>query len=285
MTTSVNPLKPIQMRDKNGHMVTRWVRVLEETGERAITVPPPAIQSSPEIVESTLWRLFPEFDDELGCMMDIYGQEWGHSDVFTRHALSMLPSKTMTRLSEEFSDDSSAAQCHTALVTYQYFNVMSAYGSDEESQEHYDVAVARLNNALLFREVLNELVAFGGITQGADDTEYVLAWAMKSHEDPNNGAWKNGVYVPSRIDYSVLPKRDREQVIAYLIAFRVNQYVGIDATGEDRSPEPEYVEFIRENFDRRHEIMEIVKQRKTNDVKLIQEMLSTDAPALVGGVL
>jgi hypothetical protein len=285
MTTSVNPLKPVQVRDKNGHMVTRWVRVLEETGERAIVVPPPAVPSSPQLVESTMWRLFPEFDEEAGCMTDIFSQEWGYSDVFTRHALGMLPTKTMTRLSEEFSDDSSAAQCHTALVSYQYLNAMAAHGSDEDSQEHYDVAVARLNNALMFREVLNELTAFSGITQGADDTEYVLAWAMKSYEDPNSGAWKNGVYVPSRIDYSVLPKREREQVIAYLVAFRVNQYVGIDASGEDRSPEPDYVDFIRKNLDRRQEIMAIVKLRRTNDVGLLQEMLSADAPALVGGVL
>lgn len=280
MSTNVNPLRQVKVRDKNGHMVTRWMRVLEETGETAITVPAPVIPSSPEMVESTMWRLFPEFDEESENMLDIFGQYWDCTDVFTRHALSLLPSKTMQQLSEQFSDDGSGAQCFLALTAYEYVIAMSERGSEEDSYVYYDKAVRKLNNALVFREVLNDLTEVCHVTRSADDTSYMLNMTLANYEqDPLYDET-----VLSDIDYSKVPKHERKKAVAFAIAFNLNQYFRMDEGGAE-SPAPEFVEFVKDNLGRQRDIMELVAARKTNDVAVLREILSSDAPALVSGVL
>jgi hypothetical protein len=280
MTANVNPLKQVKVRDKNGHMVTRWMRVLEETGETAITVPAPVIPSSPEMVESTMWRLFPEFDEESGKMLDIFSQYWDYTDVFTRHALGLLPPKTMQQLSDQFNDDGSGAQCFLALTAYEYVTAMSEYGREEDSQVHYDNAVRKLNNALVFREALNDLTEACHLTRSAGDTNYMLNMTLANYEhDPVHNE-----HVLSEVDYSKTPKHERQKAIAFAIAFNLNQYFRMDEGGTER-PAPEFVEFIGENLDRQRQVIELVETRRTNDVSVLKEMFTSDTPALVSGVL
>jgi hypothetical protein len=280
---NVNPLKQVKVRDKNGHMVTRWMRVLEETGETAITVPAPAIPSSPEIVESTMWRLFPEFDEESENMLDIFGQYWDYTDVFTRHALGLLPPKTMQQLSDQFNDDGSGAQCFLALTAYEYVIAMSERGSEEDSQVHYDKAVRKLNNALVFREVLSELTEVCNLTRTAGDMNYTLNMTLANYEHTGPDPLHDEK-VLSDTDYSKAPKHERKKAVAFVIAFNLNQYFRMDDGGTEL-PSPEFVEFIRENLDRQRQVIELVETRRTNDVSVLKEMFASDAPALVSGVL
>lgn len=270
----------VKVRDKNGHMVTRWMRVLEETGEAAITVPAPVLPSSPEVVDSTMWRLFPEFDEESGNMVDIFSQHWYYTDVFTRHALGLLPPKTMQRLNDEFNDDSSAAQCLLALTVYEYVTSMYERGRDDDSQSHYDAAVRKLNNVLVFREAMSDVTDTCGIKRHADDMNYALNMTLANYEQSPVVDEK----ALSEKDYSKVPIHERKKAIAFLIAFNLNQYYGMDEGGT-QLPEPEFVELFRNNLDRKRQVMEAVASRKTNDVSLLKQVLASETPPLASGVL
>jgi len=284
MTTGVNPLKPVQMRDKNGHMVTRWMRVLEETGEPAIVVPAPAIPSAPQVIESVLWRLFPEFDEESGKMIDIFSQDWEYTDVFTRHALSMLPAKTMKWLHDDFNDDSSITQCHLALVTYRYLMAMHEYGREDNAGEQYEAAVRHLNNTLLLREAMQDLADVTGELKTAEDMDCLLNWSLECLERPDLDPRGVGGMNQSSIDYAQDSKREPDDVVAYVIALRLTEFFTPGLERNDGAT-PEFIEFVRSHHDNRSQIMDMVRERRTTDVAVLQSMLETESPAMSSGAL
>ena len=282
MTTSSNSLVPIQRRDKNGHMVTRWVKLLE-TGEQEMNIPAPAAPAPTSVIDSTTAVLFPEFDEESERLLDVFGQECEYTGVFISHALERLPVKTLKGFNSSFTNENISGQNLLALDMYNYLDSVYESGGEDELPERYQRTVTDLNNALVFHEALSDLAAVSGNNINADSTCYILNWATSCLEDPNRNPGSNHKYPASSIDYSKLPQRERQEAIAFVIAFRVSQCANINS-GTVR-PSPELVSLIADNLERQREVMAVMLDRKTDNVDVLKEILELETPVLAKGVL
>lgn len=280
MNKNANPLVPVKLRDKNGHMVTRWVRMLE-SGEHALNLPAPSFTVPQRMVDDTFDILFPDFNEDTEMLMDVFGQDVEYTDVFIRHALEYLPLSTLTAFTAAFTDDASPGQNYLALCAYDYLFAMYSVGRGDDSLTEFDQSVTTLNNATVFHQAMSDLSRASGHRLNADDVNYVLNWALHCYETPDENVALNLSYPDSQTDYSKLSQRKQREAVGYVITFRAMQHAGV----EDGRPRPETAAFVADNLDRQREIASVMISRKIQDVGLLKEMLDSEAPVLTDGVL
>lgn len=282
MTTSNDSLVPIQRRDKNGHMVTRWVKLLV-TGEQEMNIPAPAAPAPVSVIDSTAAALFPEFNEDSELLLDVFGQDCEYTGVFISHALERLPVKTLREFSDSFTNENISGQNLLALSMYSYLDSVYESGGEDDLPERYQRTVTDLNNALVFHEALSDLSTVTGNNINAESTRYILNWATSCLEDPSRNPGSNHTYPASSIDYSKLPQRERQEAIAFVIAFRVSQCANIN-NGTVR-PSLEAISIIADNLDRQREVITAMINRKTDDAGILKEILELETPVLADGVL
>lgn len=279
MTTSTHPLVQRQMIDKNGHMVTRWVRVLE-TGEPALNIPVPQSPALKQFAKTSFDKLFPDFDEESGYLIDVFGAHCYYTEVFSAHALEVLPPRTLRQLSESLNDDASTGQCFLSRSAYDYLACVYEHGQEEDAQKHYEAGLRILNNAMVFREALDNLAVAEDCRLVVEDYQSILLEELDKYEDPKKIRPRvNYEPPPTEVDYGKLPRRQQKEAIAFVIATRLMKKV------PKKGASPELVKLVLDNFDRQQDLIRLAAKRGVEDVALLKELMEADVLALTDGML
>lgn len=276
-------LTPIQMEDKNGHMVTRWVKLLP-SGEPALNIPSPQSPALTRFATDSFHKLFPEVEEESGYLKDRLGSRWFYTKDFVVDALESLPPKTLRKLNDLLTGvpdgKRDAQQEYLMLGATAYLNAMYNNCTMDETtvQSVYEVAVVKMNNCLLFHEVIHHLASTEQYNMSGGDYEYLLGRELQRYEGVRSGVDED---YSSKTDYSTLPKRKQNEVIANLMA----QYLTREFTSHHYTVEPEFVKFLYDHIDRKQEVIALVVERSANDVGALRAVMDSGVSALSSGAL
>jgi hypothetical protein len=279
-----NQLIPQKRLDKNGQAVTRWVKVLGN-GEPGIKIPAPQSPALRGFAETALQNLFPSVEEDSGYLIDLVGAKWYYSADFVKHALEVLPPKTLRKLSETVTGEKTAAQKYLSLQANQYLTLMYGNREADNVQEMYDASVAWLSNALTFHEVLDNLTSMEAYYVSGEDFTETLNQGLYQYEVTTGVREKSqrGDFDtrPSTINYAQLPVRKQKEASAFMIASRLTR----EFTSERGLPDKELIKFVYDHLDRQREVIDLVKERGADDVQVLASMMNSETPAISSGML
>lgn len=278
-------LTPQKRLDKNGQAVTRWVKVLEN-GEPGIKIPAPQSPALARFAESAFQNLFPSIEEGSGYLIDVVGSKWFFTADFAKHALVTLPPKTLRKLSETITGEKNAIQGYLSLETNRYLVEMYDHRTDDDIQERYEIAVAQLNNTLVFAEALTSLTVTEPYYVSAADYPYMLSTELDRYEKQAGlravtSRNDYGQVEDSKINYGDMPVRKQKEAIAYVIASKLTR----EYTSEHGLPAQDFIKFVYENLDRQKDVIHLVKERGADDVHVLSEMMNSETPAISSGML
>lgn len=271
------PLTPIQMEDKNGRMVTRWVRLLP-SGEPALDLPTPKSPVLTAFAKESFQKLFPEVEKESGYLIDLGGTRWFYTEDFVTNALESLPPRTLRKLNDTLTGEKTEIQKFLHLAVNGYLTALYNHWQDEGLAEVHSEGAAQVNNALLFHETLERLGTIETYHVGAGDYRYMLSRELARYEGVKTAADEEAI---SKLDYSSLPRRKQKEATAYLMA----SYLSREFAAERHKVNPVLVKFIYDHVDRQQDIIDLVKERGLDDVALLRAVMETEVPALSSGEL
>lgn len=276
-----NPLVPEARPDKDGKVVTRWVKVLE-TGEPAIPIPAPKAPDQKHLSESLFAKMYVDINEESGYLIDACGREVYYTYEFTEHVLGLLPTATLRGLAKRLTHDAGSVQSFLMMPLFTYVDSMYERENDDRVEEIMESGVTSINNALVFHEVLATVDAHTKQMRMADDYMFVLNSTLERHEGTRGqrtSEWQEHV---SKIDYSKVPKPQRDQAIGYVIASCLTN----GFTEKKRwVPSPEAVDLVASHVDDLQRVVDIAAERTFEDIDMIRSVLESPVQSLSDGVL
>ena len=277
-------LTPIQMEDRNGHMVTRWVKLLP-SGEPALNIPSPQSPALTRFATDSFHKLFPSVEKESGYLKDAMGARWFYTKDFVIDSFESLPPRTLRKLNDLLTGvpdgKRDALQEYLMLGATEYLDAMYNNCTMDEAtiQSVYEVAVVKINNSLLFHETIHNLASTEQYNMAGSDYRYLLNREIARYEKTKPDS--DGEPVASNIDYSLLPKKKQNEVIAHLMA----QYLTREFTSHHYTVDPEFTKFLYDHVDRQQEVIAVVMERRADNVGALRAVMDNSVSALSSGAL
>jgi hypothetical protein len=276
-----NPLVPEARPDKDGKVVTRWVKVLE-TGEPAIPIPAPKAPDQKILSESLFAKMYVDIDENTGYLIDACGREVYYTYEFTEHVLGLLPTPTLRSISKHLTDGTGSEQSFLMMPLFAYVDSMYERENDDRVEEIMETGVTRINNALVFHGALSTIDSRTNQMRMAEDYLYILNSTLEMHEGTRSQRETDFEEHVSSIDYSKVPKQQRDQAIGFITA----SCLTYSFTDEHRRvPSPEAVDFVASRIDDLQRIVDIAAERTFEDIEVIRRVLESPVAALSDGAL
>lgn len=276
-----NPLMPEARADKDGKVVRRWVKVLE-TGEPAIPIPAPKSPDQKHLSESLFAKMYVDVVPETGYLIDACGREVYYTYEFTEHVLNLLPTVTLRRLAEQITDSNDSEQSYLMMPLFKYVDTMYERESDDHVDEIMKNGVTSINNALVFHRPLGIIAGETNMLRMAEDYMYVLNAALEVYEGTRSQREVEFEEHTSKVDYSKLPKKDRNRAIGFVTASCLTRSF---TETKRTTPSPEAVDLMADNVDRLQDVVDVAAGRGFEDMEMIRELLKSDVPSLREGML
>lgn len=278
-----NPLTPEPRVDKTGKTVTRWVKTLE-TGEPAIPIPAPQSPDQNRLSGELFSKMYVDINPDNGYLIDACGREVFYTYEFTEHALNLLPTATLRKLSKRLTHEAGSEQSYLMMPVFTYVDSMYERSDDADVDGLMETGLRGINNALVFHEPLGilEKTTGRGILRQPEDYVYLLNSSLEFYEGTRGQRSVSYEEHVTTVDYSTVSKEEREKAVGFVVSsILTNEFT------EDhrRVPEPEMTEFVASRLKDLERIVEIAVQRGFKDPDLFKAILDNDVAALSDGVL
>lgn len=272
-----NELTPMKRVDKNGHTVTRWVRVLD-SGEPAIDIPAAKVALQSPVAAEVMSGLFPDFNEETGMPVTAFGDDSFTSYEFSEHAIQSLPLKTLKGLLTKLdTKDTSGAQCHLIRAVYVYIEAMLHHATDDTVEEEYKRQVRFLNNAITFHDAFSSVYEKKGYHASAGQASGVIRRSLNFFGDDTATSPSHGE-AEILIDYSEVDDETQARACGAVMA-----YVLSGRFAEERHRD--LMTLMGDYPNDQQRIIDLVEERQSVNVTVLRDLLTHDAPAISDGVL